>query len=365
MFDSLKTLLDSNLINEDAQQAINEAWESKLVEAKEAAKAELREEFGRKYEHDKIVMVEALDRMMTEGLSSEISLLREERQALVEDRVKFQAKIKEDAKKYNGFLVTKLAEEINELRKDRKQHKDSLAKMESFVVKALAREIGEFAQDKRAVVETKVRLVRDARNQLETLKESFVRESARKMSRAVSKHLKTEITQLHEDIKVARENNFGRRIFEAYAAEFGATYLSENAEIRKLHDIIVQKEYQLDEAKKINKDARVIVENKERELRILKESNLRESTLEELLSPLNKEKREVMRNLLESVQTARLKSAFEKYLPAVLEDRSRRTTRPLTESVSVATGDKTFREPPKEIDTSVDNVIELKRLAGL
>jgi hypothetical protein len=41
-----------------------------------------------------------------------------------------------------------------------------------------------------------------------------------------------------------------------------------------------------------------------------------------LLSPLNKEKQEVMRNLLESVQTSRLKNAFEKYLPAVLEDRS-------------------------------------------
>lgn len=366
MFDSLKPLLDSNLINEEAQQAINEAWESKLVEAKEAAKAELREEFGRKYEHDKAVMVEALDRMMTEGLQAEINLLKEERESLVEDRVKFQAKIKEDAKKYNGFLVTKLAEEINELRSDRKAHSDALTKMESFVVKALAREISEFAQDKRAVVETKVRLVREARTQLETLKKSFVRESAAKMSRAVSNHLKTELSQLQEDIKVARENNFGRRIFEAYAAEFGATYLSENTEIRKLQDIIVEKEYQLDEAKKINRDARVIVENKDRELRILKESNLRENTLEELLTPLNKEKREVMRNLLESVQTSRLKGAFEKYLPAVLEDRSSKIKRNLVESVSVATGDKTVRETAKEdASASADNVVELKRLAGL
>lgn len=364
MFDSLKTLLDSSLINEEAQQAINEAWEGKLIEAKEAAKAELREEFGRKYEHDKVVMVEALDRMMTEGLENELSLLQEERAALAEDRVKFQKKIKEDAKKYNNFLVTKLAEEIGELRNDRKTHSDALAKMESFVVKALAREISEFAQDKRAVVETKVRMVSEARSHLENLKKSFVRESAKKMSQAVSNHLKAELTQLHEDIKIARENNFGRRIFEAYAAEFGATYLSENAEIRKLHDIIVEKEFQLDEAKKINHDARVLVENKERELRIIKESNLRESTLEELLAPLNTEKRRVMRDLLESVQTSRLKNAFEKYLPAVLEDRSRKTQKTLVESVSVATGDKTVRETPQE-DTSIDNVIELKRLAGL
>jgi hypothetical protein len=84
-----------------------------------------------------------------------------------------------------------------------------------------------------------------------------------------------------------------------------------------------------------------------------------------LLAPLNREKREVMGNLLESVQTPRLKNAFEKYLPAVLEDRSRKSNRTLTESVSVATGDKTVRESVIEEDTSVDNVVELKRLAGL
>jgi hypothetical protein len=363
--DSLKPLLSSYLINEDAQQAINEAWESKLAEAKEAAKAEIREEMAQRYAHDQSVMVEAMDKMVTESLVNEIKLIKEERQALVEDRVKFQAKIKEDTKKYNKFLVSKLAEEIGELRRDRTSHQNGLAKLESFVVKALSREINEFAQDKRSVVETKVKLVREARSQLEGLKRKFVKESSQRLSHSVSKHLKAEINQLHEDIKVARENNFGRRIFEAYAAEFGATYLSENTEIRKLHDIIVAKEYQLDEAKKVNREARVLVENKERELRMVKETNLREQTLQELLAPLNREKREVMSNLLESVQTPRLKNAFEKYLPAVLEDRSRKSNRTLTESVSVATGDKTVRESVIEEDISVDNVVELKRLAGL
>ena len=73
-----------------------------------------------------------------------------------------------------------------------------------------------------------------------------------------------------------------------------------------------------------------------------------------------------MRNLLESVQTPRLKTAFEKYLPAVLEDRSRKAQSTLVESVSVATGDKTVPEPVVT-DTTIDtdNVIDLKRLAGL
>jgi hypothetical protein len=365
MLDAIKPLLDSGLITEDVSQELNEAWESKLTEAREQVRAELREEFAQRYEHDKTVMVEALDKMMTDGLSSELAEFAQEKAALREDRVKFHAKMKESAGKFNNFMVTKLAEEISELRKDRKQHNEGLEKLEGFMVHALAREIQEFATDKRDVVETKVRLVREARGKLETLKARFVKESAAKMSQAVSHHLKAELTQLHEDVKIARENNFGRRIFEAYAAEFGATHLNEKAEVRKLQNIIAARENQLSEAIKLGRKAKVLVESKEREIRIIRESNVRQSTLDDLLSPLNEEKREVMRNLLESVQTPRLKNAFEKYLPAVLaEGKTVKARQVIAENVSEVTGNKTA---PRQDEDSVDNsnVIAIKRLAGL
>ena len=362
MLDAIKPLLDSNLITEETRREINEAWEIKLNEAREQARVELREEFAQRYEHDKSVMVEALDRMVTEGLTAEVKAIAAEKQAIAEDRVKFHGKMKESATKFNNFMVTKLAEEIGELRRDRKQHNEGLEKLENFVVHALAREIQEFAQDKRDVVETKVRLVREARGKLEQLKARFIRESAEKMTHAVSRHLKAELTQLHEDIRVARENNFGRRIFEAYATEFGATHLNEKAEVRKLYDQMGRKDRQLAEAINLTRKAKVLVEAKEREVRMLKETNERDSTLEMLLAPLNREKAETMRNLLESVQTSRLKNAFEKYLPAVLEDRSVKTSKVITEQVTAVTGNKTVQNVPQE---ERSNVIDLKRLAGL
>ena len=366
MLDAIKPLLDSELINEETRSAISEAWDAKLTEAREQVRAELREEFAQRYEHDKSVMVEALDKMVTEGLAAEVQAVAAEKQALAEDRVKFQTKIKEDATKFNNFMVTKLAEEISELRRDRKMHTEGVQKLESFIVHALAREIQEFATDKQDVVETKVRLVREARKTLEGLKSRFIKESAQKMSTAVSTHLKAELSQLQEDIKVARENNFGRRIFEAYASEFGATHLNEKQEVRKLHDTIAAKDAKLSEAIKFAQKAKVLVESKEREMRILKESNQREAALEELLAPLNREKQEVMRNLLESVQTARLSNAFEKYLPAVLEDRSVKAPKVITETLSTATGDKSARSPDADrIAEQQSNVIDLKRLAGL
>ncbi len=362
MLDALKPLLDSDLINEDTRKEISEAWEAKLTEAREQVRAELREEFAQRYEHDKTVMVEALDRMVTEGLTAEISAVAAEKQSLAEDRVRFQSKMKESATKFNDFMVGKLAEEIGELRKDRRTHNESLEKLEKFVVRALAEEITEFAQDKRDLVETKVRLVSEARGQLEALKSRFVKESADKMSQAVSKHLRAEMNQLKEDIQIARENNFGRRIFEAYAAEFGSTYLNENEQVRELQAAVAHKEQQLAEAIGLTEKAKVLIESKEREIRMIRESNQRQQALEELLAPLNQEKREIMENLLESVQTSRLKNAFEKYLPAVLaEGRTVKAAKVITESHVAVTGDKNVKTP--EEDHS--NVIDIKRLAGL
>ena len=87
-----------------------------------------------------------------------------------------------------------------------------------------------------------------------------------------------------------------------------------------------------------------------------------------LLGSLNEEKKDVMKTLLESVQTVKLENAFNKYLPAVLNNgsvQSSPTKRALSESVIVeATGNKTAKKIV-EIDTSEDNVIDIKRLAGL
>ena len=272
MLDAIKPLLESGLINEDVGRELNEAWESKLNEARVQVRAELHEEFAQRYEHDRSVMVDALDKMMTESLSEEIAEFKSERQAMNEDRVKAQVKLREGATKFNDFMVTKLAEEIKELRHDRQIQMENQKKLEQFIVHALSREIKEFATDRQAVVEAKVKLVAEGRKQLETLKAKFVAESAKKVSGIVSSHLKGELSQLKEDIKSARKNNFGRKIFESFASEFSTTYLNDKAETRKVMQALEQKNRQLEEAKSKLQQAATLVESKNREVRIIRES---------------------------------------------------------------------------------------------
>lgn len=246
MLEALKPLMESGLINDDISKQLNEAWESKLNETKELIRAELRDEYATKFEHDRGVMVEALDKLVTDSLSEEIQEFHTERQAFNEDRVKAKRHMMESAEKFNNFMVQKLAEEIKELRSDRKLQLENQQKLEQFIIHSLATEIKEFAQDKRAVVEAKVKLVAEGREQLEKLKAKFIAESAKKVNAAVTSHIKGELTQLKEDIKIARENNFGRKLYEAFASEFSVTYLNDKAETRKLFNQLAQKDEKFD-----------------------------------------------------------------------------------------------------------------------
>ena len=369
MLDALKPMLDNGIINESTQQAINEAWETKLTEAREQLRAELREEFAGRYQHDKQVMVEALDKMVTESLTAEIEEFKAAKLALSEDRVKFNARMVESAGKFDQFLVTKLAEEIQELRNDRKQYENSIAKLESFVIKALAEEIQEFEADKKAVVETKVQLVAGAKAKLAELQKNFVARSAEMVKESITAKLESEMTQLKEDINIARENMFGRRLFEAFASEFAVTHLNENKEIAKMQELLAKQSAVIVEAKKAINDKAMLVESKEKEIRIIKESTERKTRLAEMLKPLNKEKAAVMSSLLESVQTDKLQSAFDKYLPAVLNNGTVKTVAPkasvLTESRTEVTGDKTAMQVSTQDTEASANVFELRKLAGL
>lgn len=363
MFDVLKPILDSGIINEDTRNAINEAWEAKLNEARETIRAELREEMAARYEHDKKVMVEALDKMVTESLTAEITEFVGEKQAMVEDRVRVKNHMMESASRFNEFMAKKLAEEVSELHKDRQIQRENYQKLEKFITHALAREIHEFSQDKRAVVEAKVRLVAEARSKMEELRTRFIKNSSNLVKEAVTKKLNAELSQLKEDIQHARENMFGRRIFEAYASEFSLTHLNENREIRKLRTMIEKQQQQIAESVKLAESAKRLVESKDKEIRVVKETVQRKELMGELLSTLNREKQTVMKELLESVQTDKLRSAFEKYLPAVLNNAPTqpKADRVLTESHVAVTGDKTA----KTTATTETNVVELKRLAGL
>ena len=363
MIDALKTLFENDVVSEDIRAQIEEAWEAKIKENRQSVTAELREEFSAKYEHDKSQMVEAIDKLLDEKLAEEIAEFSEDRKQLAEAKAKYAVAMRENADLMKNFVFDQLGKEVSELHEDQKVMATNFAKLEEFVVEALAKEIGEFYEDKKDLAETKVRLVREAKSHFSKVKKDFIEKSAKLVSETVSKNLNNEIKQLKEDIETARQNDFGRKLFETFASEYANSYLNEKSETAKLMKVVDVKEKQLAEAKEALKENDTIVESKENEINKIVEAAERNKVMNELTAPLSKDQREIMTDLLESVQTAKLRSAFDKYLPAVIDGKSpAKQKAPLTEGKEV-TGN---REEKTNVSSKADeNVVDIRRLAGL
>jgi len=353
MFDISK-LVESGAISEEVQANIQSAWDSKVKENKETVGAELREEFAKRYEHDKGNMIEAIDKMMTEKLSEEISKFIEDRKALAQEKIAYKENVGAHSAKLQEFIMKKLAEELKELHGDRKGVHENFKKMEEFVVNALAKEIKEFHEDKKGVVETKVKLVAEAKKQMAKMKEAFITKSAKVVESAVNKKLAEELKTLKEDITKARTVNFGKKIFEAFASEYQASYLNEKSETSKLMKVVDETTLKLADAEKAVNEKNAVIESKNAESKRQADLMERKEKMAEMLKPLGKEKGEVMSQLLESVQTDKLEASFNKYLPHVMADKA---VPGKTKVLSESGGDRAKRE-----DAEITNI---RHLAGI
>ncbi|VVC06394.1 Uncharacterised protein [uncultured archaeon] len=358
MLEALKKLMESGLIQESTRDAIETAWDAKVKEVQEQVRTEVREEFAGRYEHDKDAMIKALDKMASESLSEEIAHVKAERNDAAKYKIQAVKEAKGAAVKFEKFATHALAEELAELAQERKVNKEHEVKLENFIMTSLAEEINEFAKDKQVLRETRVKLISGAKEEFQKLKEKFVARSSKVLSEVVSQTLNHEISQLHEDIKVARQNNFGRKLFEAFATEYADTYLNENAAFQQIKAEKEAIENKLMESRKSLSDKEKLVESKSKDLRILTNRMNRTKIMNELLDPLDKKKREVMVSLLEDVQTNNLRTVYENYLPSVLDNKQ--VTKNVKPVLTEVTGDNKKIVPIDETDLT-----EIKRLAGI
>ena len=366
MLDALKSLFENNAISEEIKADIEQAWNKKVDENKMQITAELREEFAQKYEHDKGVMVEAIDKMVEEKLAEEIKEFADDRSKLAEARAKYHVAMRENADLLKNFVVAQLGKEVSELHEDQKAMSEKFGKLEEFVVEALTKEIAEFHEDKKDLAETKVRLIREAKKHLDAVKESFVKKGAKVVENTVAKTLTKEITQLKEDIDVARRNDFGRKLFETFAEEYTNSYLNEKSETAKLLKVVELKDKQIAESKAIAEEKAKLVESKDAELKASEDSAKRNKIVSELIAPLSKEQKEIMTDLLESVQTDKIQKQFDKYLPSVIDGNApAKEKATLTEAKEVTGNKEESNVRNGASNSATDNVVDIRRLAGL
>lgn len=409
--ENLNTILADSGLPEEMLASLQEAFDKKVAEARDEAELAIREEFAARYEHDKATFVEAMDRMLSdvvqkseEAKATEIASLKESQaelaKAVKEARTHYRAKLKESIGVTNTFVVQQLSKQVKALAESKKnyvakskkldeqfetvkaevvaQQASRLKKIDEFVVRQVNRELSELQADHRALVETRVKLVAESKKKLSETQKKFVKESAGKVEIMINETLKREMTQLHEDLERNRQNNFGRRIFEAVAAEFMTSYLSEGTEVRNLQNVLESKEQELSAVKGKLNEAAGAVEAITRKVKLAEDRAARTKVMTELLSNLRGEKRAVMESMLETVKTDALRVQFDRLLPVVLNEgvRKPQAAKPVLNETKapvrrVITGDKSNRlaesaqiETEVELDNSAD-IANVLRLAGL
>jgi hypothetical protein len=383
---ALKELLENEVLSEDTKEELSEAWNRKLQEAEQRAEQKLREEFSQRFEHDKGLLVEAMDRMLSDAIRDELNEFAQDRKALANQRVKlskaireskgnYNKKLAEHAEKLQGFVVEQLQRELKEfhadkkdlqeqrvkvakqLREARQQYKKEAAQrvnvLESFVINQLTKEVSEFHQDKKALAESRVKMVTEGKKKIDETRKAFIKRAAGLVEGTIDDVVRKEMTQLHEDIKASRQNDFGRRIFEAFADEYMASYLSEGSKVKDLMSKISDRERKLNEAMQKLEKQQKLLENANRKVTLVEEKSKRSQTLQELLGPLSKDKKAVMEELLDGVKTSNLREAFHRYLPTVLNESgsARRVSQRVDSARKTLTENEKGQQAPKKAIT--------------
>ena len=363
MAHSIDELLGSGTLSEEVRSSISEAWETKQAELREEVASELREEFAGRYENDKAQIVEAMDTMIGEVIAKELEEFQADKSKVAEDRVSYRKHMKEHASVLDNFVMETLRKEIKELREDRENQDKNIANLEGFVLEQLTKELNEFHEDKRSLVEAKVKMIKEGKEIIEQTKRKFIEAAANKVEGLLETTIKTELTTLKEDIQVAKENTFGRKIFETFAGEFMGSYLNEGTEVAKLNKSLNKLTAKLDEAKSTVAKKEVLLKESARASRVATDKVERKLIMNEMMAPLSKQQKEVMNALLESTKTTNLQNAFNKYLPSVLKEDAKpnQNKKVLSESSKEITGGKAM-----VAEANVDaNIVNLRKLAGI
>lgn len=246
------------------------------------------------------------------------------------------------------------------------------------LIEAVDTKVGEFLEEEIKELKTDIERFRDleaeygqkiveAKQEMANELKTDLADLVEKIDAFLEMRLQSEMEELKEDIDRVRENDFGRRIFEAFNSEYAANYSDEDSAKISLRET----EKRLEQTMKLLGESETKVARMER----VKKMN-------SILSPLSGRQREVMEAILKNVDTDNLDEGYKTFIGRVLreteENTSEKETAVLAENDTsaddnnpgnkgiVKTGDAPIVESVSEVKVqSTANGEWLKRIAGI
>jgi len=292
MDEILKKLLESELLSEETKAQISEQWTT----AVDAFKTQVREEVS-------------------------LTVRSELAEQYIAERDELVAKV-------DGFVTEALVKEVAELKADIERFRDLEAEHAT------------------KLVEEKHRLAEEVAAELDDLVD--------KIDAFFEVRLAEELEELKEDLEVVKQNEFGKRIYEAFASTFATAHVDEDSVAAQLR---IAESKLADAEKALN-------ESEEQRNRLV-----REAKLDELLVNLTGKKRESMEMVLKNIETSRLEESYKFFIGRILKEDAAAPAATLTEGktgdkkTTVVTGDTApVPTPSTQLDEGLARTL---RLAGV
>jgi CHASE3 domain sensor protein len=182
--------------------------------------------------------------------------------------------------------------------------------LDSKVTEALAEELTELRTDierfRDLEAEYAEKLI-EAKSGLGDTMKKDIAQLIEKLDSFLEVRLTAELEELREDVAVVKKNEFGRKVFESFVAEFKKHYAGDDS----LEGKLTESEQRLE-------DALTALENAEKKSAKLE----RTMKLEKVLAPLSGRSKEIMEAILKTVDTALLEDAYKTYVGRVLKETS-------------------------------------------
>lgn len=359
MSKTIEDILKDLPLDEAVKKKLTASWDLALNEAKVAQESEVRGEYEARYETDLSKIHEAFKIYLEQRLQPHVKELQEGVEAVDGLKTKYAQKmsqVKEAARAY----VTK-----------------RLGAIEAVVEARIRSELSELHEDvvanRRAVLQT----ITEKKNELEAEKIKFRAKAAAVLENIINVKVPKQLEPLREDIMAARQDNFGREIFEAFQTLFRRQFFNTSSEFSKLS--ASNKSLKEEAARIKQKAALSIKESNDKAAAAntaytkLKEAITRRETMTRLLSPLKGAAREQMKTLLEATKTDKLDATFRKALPQLVRESSTRVpaAKPAARPAPAAPKVMDFRSGthPVQLDESAydefdEEVQNIRRLAG-
>lgn len=415
-----KKVLESVDLPDELKNQIQESWDAEVQANYDKVSADTEQKIKERVDEEVGQLVEAADALITSTLKAEMSEMSEQRKQvkeimdkehakavqqrvhesrefkrnsellenlitqvldteireLISERNEFKEKENKMLEQLDTMLKEGMKAEMQEFSEDRKALKESLSKMDNLVVGQLTRELSEFQTDRRALKEKASKLDKQYHKQLEEAKQAFMNRAGKSISTLVDSTLREQITELKEDIQIAKNNTFGRKIFEAFAGEYLTSHLSEGTELHKLRRKIEESNKNVAKMQEIIQEKEEKLNKSKEALRESREMSKRKDVMNNLLRPLNNTQRETMKQLLDGVETSKLEESFKRYVPTILENsgsKKRKERKVMTEqksekpvlSESKGERSKMSYQPTLEQPDDSDEYDEIFRLAGV